>query len=150
MAEYNFINILSELRKGHSIDDIMSSFTTQVNAALEQQQNDEAFLKKQYEKLASEWNITVQYYVQMKGLPKGVKGQDQLFTDADSMGEMFEGFINLGGAIAQLGDLINEVKSGPTAVPKSGKVNKVGGTTATCSVSWSDIFEDFLKDNGLM
>ena len=150
MAEYNFNNILSELRKGHNIDDIMSSFTTQVNAALEQQKMDEKQLKGCYNALTSSWNHAVRMYVQVKGLPQGVKSQDQLLVDVDSMGEMFEGFINLGGTIAQLGDLISEVKSGPTAVPKLGKVNRVNDTTATCSVSWSDIFEDFLKDNGLM
>ena len=67
MAEYNFNNILAELRKGADIDDVMKSFTTQVNAALEQRKNDKQYLDKQYEALAAEWSAELSKWAWMFG-----------------------------------------------------------------------------------
>lgn len=119
MAEYNFNNILAELRKGADIDDVMKSFTTQVNAALEQRKNDEQYLNNHYASLARAWNDTVRAYVEAKGLPRGVQKQEQLYVDSDTIADLFQTFIGFGQAIAQLSDMLTEltnttVKSGPT------------------------------------
>ena len=117
MAEYNFNNILAELRKGADIDDVMKSFTTQVNAALEQRKNDKQYLDKQYEALAADWNNTVRVYVSANGLPRGIQKQEQLFVNEESIADLFETFMGIGQAVAQVCDIItelNKVIPGPT------------------------------------
>lgn len=117
MAEYNFNNILAELRKGADIDDVMKSFTTQVNAALEQRKNDKQYLDKQYEALAAEWNNTVRAYVSTNGLPRGIQKQEQLFVNEESIADLFETFMGIGQAVAQVCDIVaelNKVIPGPT------------------------------------
>jgi hypothetical protein len=148
MAEYNFNNILAELRKGADIDDVMKSFTTQVNAALEQRKNDKQYLDKQYEVLAADWNNTVRVYVSANGLPRGIQKQEQLFVDSETIAYLFETFMGIVLAFAQIAEIAKATpKPGPTT---KWNVNQTPPASSNTNIEWADIFQQFFKDNDLM
>ena len=152
MAEYNFNNILAELRKGADIDDVMKSFTTQVNAALEQRKNDKQYLDKQYEALAADWNNTVRVYVSVNGLPRGIQKQEQLFVDEESIADLFETFMGIGQAIAQVCDIIaelNKVIPGPTTKLHVEQAPLNPSALSNNDAKWVDAFQKFFEENGL-
>ena len=56
-------------------------------------------------------------YVSANGLPRGIQKQEQLFVNEESIADLFETFMGIGQAIAQVCDIIaelNKVIPGPT------------------------------------